>query len=59
MNRRSGTIIIGIFIVISSINVAWLVPFYLKEYLAIKVQGDNLSTEWLDKANDEEYDKLK
>ena len=59
MSRRSGTIINGIFIVISSILVAWLVPFNLKEHLAIQVPGDNLSTEWLDKVNDEEYDKLK
>lgn len=28
-------------------------------HLAIEVPGDNLSTEWLDKVNDEEYDKLK
>ena len=34
MSRRSSTIIIGIFIVISSILVAWLVPFNLKEHLA-------------------------
>ena len=33
MSRRSSTIIIGIFIVISSILVAWLVPFNLKEHL--------------------------
>ena len=34
MSKRSSTIIIGIFIVISSILVAWLVPFNLKEHLA-------------------------
>ena len=34
MSRRSSRIIIGIFIVISSILVAWLVPFNLKEHLA-------------------------
>lgn len=28
-------------------------------HLAIEVPGDNLSTERLDKVNDEEYDKLK
>ena len=33
MSKRSSTIIIGIFIVISSILVAWLVPFNLKEHL--------------------------
>ena len=33
MSRRSSTIIIGIFILISSIFVAWLVPFNLKEHL--------------------------
>ena len=59
MSIRSSIIIIGIFIVISSILVAWLVPFNLKEHLVIEVPGDNLSTEWLDKVNDEEYDKLK
>ena len=59
MSRRSSLIIIGILIVISSILVACLVPFNLKGCLAIEVPGDNLSTEWLDKVNDEEYDKLK
>ena len=34
MSKRSSTIIIGIFIVISSILVAWLVPFNLKEHLS-------------------------
>ncbi len=34
MSKRSSTIIIGIFIIISSILVAWLVPFNLKEHLA-------------------------
>ena len=34
MSKRNSTIIIGIFIVISSILVAWLVPFNLKEHLA-------------------------
>ena len=28
-------------------------------HLATEVLGDNSSTEWLDKVNDEEYDKLK
>lgn len=28
-------------------------------HLAVEVPGDNLSTEWLDKVNDEEYNKLK
>ena len=34
MSKRSSTIIIGIFIVISAILIAWLVPFNLKENLA-------------------------
>ena len=34
MSKRSSTIIIGIFIVISAILIAWLVPFNLKEHLA-------------------------
>ena len=45
MSRRSSIIIIRIFIVISSILIAWLVPFNLKEHLVIEVPGDNLSIE--------------
>ena len=41
MSNRSSTIIIGIFIVISSILVAWLVPFNLKEQLAWFVENSS------------------
>ena len=41
MSKRSSTIIIGIFIVISTILVAWLIPFNLKEHLARLVENSN------------------
>ena len=41
MSKRSSTIIIGIFIVISAILIAWLVPFNLKEHLAGLVESSN------------------
>ena len=41
MSKRSSTIIIGIFIIISSILVAWLVPFNLKEHLARLVESSS------------------
>ena len=43
MSKRSSTIIIGIFIVISSILVAWLVPFNLKEHLARLAESSSSS----------------
>ena len=41
MSKRSSTIIIGIFIVISAILIAWLVPFNLKEHLARLAESSN------------------
>ena len=41
MSKRSSTIIIGIFIVISAILIAWLVPFNLKEHLAGLAESSN------------------
>ena len=41
MSKRSSTIIIGIFIVISAILIAWLVPFNLKEHLARLVENSS------------------
>ena len=43
MSKRSSTIIIGIFIIISSILVAWLVPFNLKEHLARLAESSSSS----------------
>ena len=45
MSKRSSTIIIGIFIVISTILVAWLIPFNLKEHLARLVENSNSNLE--------------
>ena len=41
MSKRSSTIIIGIFIVISAILIAWIVPFNLKEHLAGLAESSN------------------
>ncbi len=41
MSKKSSTIIIGIFIVISAILVVWLIPFNLNEHLARLAENSN------------------
>ena len=41
MSKKSSTIIIGIFIVISAILVVWLIPFNLNEHLAWLAENSN------------------